>query len=68
VLIAIEGVDGAGKRTLAQGLQSAFEGAGKEAKRVVDAVVAPSTSAALTNGQAGSRAALSFAAGPTWST
>jgi len=29
VLIAIEGVDGAGKRTLAQGLTKAFEAAGK---------------------------------------
>jgi dTMP kinase len=29
VLIAIEGVDGAGKRTLAQGLTEAFEAAGK---------------------------------------
>jgi dTMP kinase len=29
VLIAIEGVDGAGKRTLAQGLRAAFEGAGR---------------------------------------
>jgi len=29
VLIAIEGVDGAGKRTLAQGLTTAFEAAGK---------------------------------------
>jgi dTMP kinase len=29
VLIAIEGVDGAGKRTLTEGLQAAFEAAGK---------------------------------------
>jgi dTMP kinase len=29
VLIAIEGVDGAGKRTLSQGLQAAFEAAGR---------------------------------------
>jgi dTMP kinase len=29
VLIAIEGVDGAGKRTLSQGLQAAFEAGGK---------------------------------------
>jgi dTMP kinase len=29
VLIAIEGVDGAGKRTLAQGLRTAFEAAGR---------------------------------------
>jgi dTMP kinase len=29
VLIAIEGVDGAGKRTLAQGLRAAFEAAGR---------------------------------------
>ncbi|WP_343600979.1 dTMP kinase [Mycobacterium sp.] len=29
MLIAIEGVDGAGKRTLAQGLRAAFEAAGK---------------------------------------
>jgi dTMP kinase len=29
VLIAIEGVDGAGKRTLAQGLRAAFEGDGR---------------------------------------
>ncbi|MGV0625036.1 dTMP kinase [Mycolicibacter minnesotensis] len=29
MLIAIEGVDGAGKNTLAQGLRAAFEGAGK---------------------------------------
>jgi dTMP kinase len=29
VLIAIEGVDGAGKRTLSEGLRRAFEGAGK---------------------------------------
>jgi dTMP kinase len=29
VLIAIEGVDGAGKRTLAQGLQTAFEAVGR---------------------------------------
>ena len=31
MLIAIEGVDGAGKRTLAQGLTKAFEAAGKSA-------------------------------------
>jgi dTMP kinase len=29
VLIAIEGVDGAGKRTLSQGLCAAFEAAGQ---------------------------------------
>lgn len=29
MLIAIEGVDGAGKRTLSEGLRAAFEGAGK---------------------------------------
>ncbi|MGB6514075.1 MAG: dTMP kinase [Mycobacterium sp.] len=31
MLIAIEGVDGAGKRTLAQGLRAAFEAAGRSA-------------------------------------
>ncbi len=34
MLIAIEGVDGAGKRTLTEGLRAAFEGLGKTVARV----------------------------------
>jgi dTMP kinase len=34
VLIAIEGVDGAGKRTLSEGLHSAFQAAGKSVARL----------------------------------
>ncbi|HEY1442471.1 MAG TPA: dTMP kinase, partial [Mycobacterium sp.] len=34
MLIAIEGVDGAGKRTLSEGLHSGFQAAGKSVARL----------------------------------